>query len=425
MPRQNIDTEVFENFLKLAQKEGLVATAAKKEPNPDDSKKLLEKNPRWSWQDADTISALYGVKPDLPESMKYERNIIEDAHPNACVLAPAYDRLNALVENNNERQNIMLHIVHKTPDGNYTHHRYAQSELMQSLVRTANHLENQSMAELRVLADVCIEQLYAKAFGLDDVTNLFQGGLEEVEDVGSGAGTAAVLGGVTGGIIGAFTGPQDILPGAWLGARIAGAAGGVLSAIFKTAPQAKNVAINAQEALDATVALMQEHANDPLLHSLATSLKHIGQTANLYAQTVDQMHMQTNDPSAKHQAESVATAYLDEITQLNHLADVFINAAEQGRYASQESDWWAKLKTPITGIFGDNVHKAIGAMKALETTTKTASSGINSVMQEIHSVATAPSAATNPTIYQMPQEPDFEGEMAGLQEEMANFQGAK
>ena len=46
--------------------------------------------------------------------------------------------------NNIERQNILLHIVNKRNDGLLTQRKYAQKELMLSLVRIANDLDNKN-----------------------------------------------------------------------------------------------------------------------------------------------------------------------------------------------------------------------------------------------------------------------------------------
>src|SRR6202142_4218923 len=96
--------------------------------------------------------------------MEYEHNIMEDAHPNSIVISPSYDKLNGLVENNIERQNILLHIVNKTPNGLSTQHKYAKQELILSLVRVANDLDNKNIEELRVLADACLLQVTPQQF---------------------------------------------------------------------------------------------------------------------------------------------------------------------------------------------------------------------------------------------------------------------
>lgn len=148
------NSEIFASFVKIAQEKGLISS--------DESKKKLERLPRADSLSVSDIEALYGVKPDAPKGMEYERNIMEDAHPNSVVIAPSYDKLNGLVENNNERQDILLHIVNKTPNGLSTQHKYAKQDLIMTLVRVANDLDNKNEEELRVLADTCLLQASEK-----------------------------------------------------------------------------------------------------------------------------------------------------------------------------------------------------------------------------------------------------------------------
>ena len=107
-------SEIFESFVKIAQEQGLLSEAEHAEHTEKD---FPETNPRHDSLSIEQIGKLYGVKPDAPEDMEYKRNIIEDAHPNSVVTAPSYDKLNGLVENENEGQNIRLRIVMKDPDG--------------------------------------------------------------------------------------------------------------------------------------------------------------------------------------------------------------------------------------------------------------------------------------------------------------------
>jgi len=146
-------SDIFEEFAKIAQERGLISKGS-----PEEIKRKLENNPRIDSLDISAIEALYGVRPDTPKDMEYKNNIIEDAHPNAVVVSPSYDKINGLVENLNERQNILMHIVQKTPDGHVTQRKYAEQQLLLSLVRLGNDLDNQHKDELRVLADVCLEQ---------------------------------------------------------------------------------------------------------------------------------------------------------------------------------------------------------------------------------------------------------------------------
>ncbi len=150
-------SEIFDNFVKIAEEKGLVSKDA-----PEKAKKILEETRRADSQTIKDIEVLYGVKPDAPKDMEYKRNIIEDAHPEPVVISPSYDKLNGLVENNNERQNILINIINKTPNGHLTNHKYAEKDLILSLVRIGNDLDNRNDDELRALADTCLDQLSQK-----------------------------------------------------------------------------------------------------------------------------------------------------------------------------------------------------------------------------------------------------------------------
>jgi hypothetical protein len=152
-------SEIFDAFVKIAQEKGMISN------DSSDSKKKLEQTGRADSLDISAIEALYGVKPNTPKGSDYKDNIMEAAHPNSVVVAPSYDKLNGLVENNIERQNIILHIVQKTPDGLQTQRKYAEQELLLSLVRIGNDLDNRDEDQLRVLADSCLLQLKKNSEG--------------------------------------------------------------------------------------------------------------------------------------------------------------------------------------------------------------------------------------------------------------------
>ena len=149
-------SEIFDSFVKIAQEKGMISNDSK------DSKKKLEETGRADSLDISAIEALYGVKPDAPKGSDYKKNIMEVAHPNSVVISPSYDKLNGLVENNNERQNILLHIVQKTPDGLLTQRKYAEQDFLLSLVKVANELDQNNEEDLRTLADACLEQAVKK-----------------------------------------------------------------------------------------------------------------------------------------------------------------------------------------------------------------------------------------------------------------------
>ena len=148
-------SEIFDNFIKIAKDQGLVSENSCHEHEETD---FHETNPRMDSLSIEQISKLYNVKTDKPKDMEYKYNIIEDAHPEPLFISPSYDKLNGLIENDNERQNIMARIVMKPTNGHLTNHKYAKQNFILSLVRTANELDNNNNDELRKLADICLVQ---------------------------------------------------------------------------------------------------------------------------------------------------------------------------------------------------------------------------------------------------------------------------
>lgn len=171
------DSEIFNSFIKIAQDKGLISEDA-----PEKAKKVLEKTHRADSLDISAIEALYGVKPNTPKDMEYTRNIIEDAHPNSAIISPAYDKLNGLFENNNERQDILLNIVNRNNNGHSTQHKNAKKDFILSLVKIGNLLDQKKANQLRVLSDICLSQVAIKKHAWVPVA------------IGIAAGIAAALG---------------------------------------------------------------------------------------------------------------------------------------------------------------------------------------------------------------------------------------
>lgn len=146
-------SDILNDFFKIAQEKGLISDKA-----PEKAKQILEKTHRADSLSVEDIEKLYGVKPEMAKGNQYKKNIMEDAHPTSYIVGPSYDKLNGLVENNNERQNIILNILSKTPNGHLTQHKYAEKDLILSLVRVGNDLDNKGDEKLRALADVCLLQ---------------------------------------------------------------------------------------------------------------------------------------------------------------------------------------------------------------------------------------------------------------------------
>jgi hypothetical protein len=147
--------EIFNNFIKIAEEKGLISHAKT-------SKQILEETGRADSRTMEEVTKLYDLKLDAPKDMQYDNNISELAHPGSLVIAPSYDKLNGLVETNQERQNIIRHILNKTPSGQIFQQKYAQ-QLILSLVKAANDLDNRNESELRSLADACLLQVSGKS----------------------------------------------------------------------------------------------------------------------------------------------------------------------------------------------------------------------------------------------------------------------
>ena len=152
-------SDIFDEFVKIAKKEGLISEADHAEHTEFD---FSEANTRHDSLSIEQIGKLYNNKPNLPEDMKYKKNIMEDAHPDSVVISPSYDKLNGLVENEIEGQNIRMRIVMKEPDGHLVNRKYAEKELILSLVRVANKLDGLNNEGLCKLADVCLTQATSK-----------------------------------------------------------------------------------------------------------------------------------------------------------------------------------------------------------------------------------------------------------------------
>lgn len=138
-------SEIFENYAVIALEQGLISKA--------------DSTARVGSDDISTIEALYGVKPNGRD----EKSITEQAHPDSVIIAPSYDRLNGLVENDKQRQNIIIQILNKAPQAKLTQHRYAEQALLAELIKIGFFLDNQDQLELVTLADSCTQGLHKQA----------------------------------------------------------------------------------------------------------------------------------------------------------------------------------------------------------------------------------------------------------------------
>jgi len=149
-------SEVFENYAKIASEKGLIDTS---KVSIAEAMSQDEKYSNKDWKE--TISMLYGVKPNGKED---DESIVDKAHPHSIIIAPSYDKVNGLVENINERSDIMKGIALKTPSGNYGGWKQANDELLMNLVRLGNSMDNKNITSLMTLSDSCAQRIEKRAF---------------------------------------------------------------------------------------------------------------------------------------------------------------------------------------------------------------------------------------------------------------------
>ena len=151
-------SEIFNTFEKIMVEKGFISNAEKS------SKQILEETGR-----ADSLTFkqiaedLYDLKPEAPKDMQYKNNIMELAHPDPIVIAPSYDKVNGLVETEQERQDITRRFLSRIPSGQLFNQKYASQQLILSIVKAGNDLENHNEEQLRILADTCLLQLSEKS----------------------------------------------------------------------------------------------------------------------------------------------------------------------------------------------------------------------------------------------------------------------
>jgi hypothetical protein len=152
------DSEIFNEYVKIASAQGLIKTAAK-DDKPKETKTLKTK--RYDSRTDDAIRLLYGIEPEDIFNGKDDETIIDAAHPDTVSVGRSYDAMNSIVENLHQRHDIMTWVATKMPTGHLTQKRYvaAKQELLNTLVRSGFLLDNHDEHELMSLADSCANRL--------------------------------------------------------------------------------------------------------------------------------------------------------------------------------------------------------------------------------------------------------------------------
>lgn len=305
MPRMP-SSEIIERFIQTLDKEELTKQAY---PNL----KSYEDDPqaRMGSDDISTIEVMYGVKPDAAETMEYEANIMERAHSKSVVIAPSYDKINGLVENNNERNQIMQNVALKPPTGNHSNPKYAHRELVLELVRVANEMDARNHPALFKLADACLLDLNKQAGWWDDAKSKVKEWFgPDVSGVGSGVMAGAGIGAAAGALVTSWSGP-GMLFGATGGAML----GGLIAAFAKTAPQVKNVEENAHKVLDELADLEKKvPEQDKIFKVIKQALNDMVTSANTYAALIEELKLAHIKGASETQA-TVEPASVQQVTQ--------------------------------------------------------------------------------------------------------------
>jgi len=154
------DSEIFNNYIRLAEDAGLIGEDEfNKTADPNDKTRY----DRYSFSD---LEALYGHK--LGPNDKEGDSIVDVAHPETAVAVPAYDAMNSVVENLHQRNDIMTYVALKDPDGHLVQRRYvaAQQKLINSLVSVGFEMDSLEEAGLMSLADDCAGSIIKKEAAL-------------------------------------------------------------------------------------------------------------------------------------------------------------------------------------------------------------------------------------------------------------------
>src|SRR5258708_13176449 len=400
-------SDIFDAYAKIAEETGLISLSEEEDENesqhdkPKESTKLKKykksPHPRVGSDDISTIEALYGVKQESVN--KYEFNIMEAADPRPVVISPSYDRINGLVENNVERQNIIMNIIYKPNDTNNNYRKYAKKELILELVRLANDLDNAGHEELRKIADRCIEEIGSekKKFKTADVGDWLKSKEDWISEKGHDIfqtvkdyGTGALIGGVLGGIVGAIAGEGvGAIPGFMYGVRLGGVAGGLTAAIARTAPQVKNVSANAKDSIsqiDDLKAKLPQAVQRTFLDGFEKELQNLSNLATEYSDLVsiiEETHPNSTQEDAEN-AHNTTTNLLDSMQKVDKYTSAFNDRVKRSVY--QEFVTHNKVLTPLYNLINDDVEDVVDSLKSLSTAMNNLKNSMSEAHQETKEV---------------------------------------
>ena len=313
-------SDIWNEFERIAVEQGLVTEAQEKsETSPTRRNSLSD----------DAIRLLYGLEPETIFD-KNDKNIIEVAHPETAVVGRAYDAMNAVIENEQQRHDMMTYIALKMPNGHLTQRRYveAKQELINSLIRAAFTLDHKEEQELMALADSC-------AVRLDSHSN-------------------------------------ELVKNAWVQATlIGGAIAGVVGLSYYLiwgADTAQGVYVNSQKVLEAIPAVAGQSYAQGIQENISNLLEKAGEIYALKDEltTVDSIDKAAN-PANEMKVKAILAKLKEYITQLRKVYQAIPSWVSKIEIAHStttqgDSDWWAKLKGLADPIYDDDEEELVGAL---------------------------------------------------------------
>ena len=316
--------DIWKEFEKIAVAQGLISIA--------DEDKQPKTKTRNSLSD-DAVRLLYNIEPE-PEKKK---SIIELAHPETATVGRAYDAMNSVVENVQQRQDMMAYIALKMPNGNLTQRRYvaAKKDLLDSLIRSAFTLDHQEEEGLMTLADSCAQRLEERKFQKEAIAPAV---------VGIGAAAVAMIG------LGYY--------------------------FFKGAPPAENVYQNASKVIAAIGPAYDSSNNKNLMPIKQDMTKLMDMAKAVYAaksqlapiHSVDEAitsAQQELESRKAYEAHKILASYLNQLEKVKKAMPSWISAIRVGAGEDTESrgDWSAKFHALTNSVINTPEEDLIEALE--------------------------------------------------------------
>lgn len=355
-------SDVFEEYAKIALEKGLISNAEDEEkPSPKKTEK----------KELSTSEIFYGV------SDKSNLELMQEAHPKTIVMGPAYDKFNGVVENLQQRSNMMQFIALKNPQILQTNTRYikAHQDLVNETIKLGFYLDNKNQESLMKLADACTEQLSKEAG--------WQSALLKMLGVGAAAAVGASV-------------AAEYYPG---------------SQGFKN--DCKRLLVEIEEAikdypdLGATVApfvklINDAHDRSENLDSLLSPItnEHIQinsiQDKNEKAQALKSLGKKIKSSDELQKIQATADKLKEYIDDIIEAAPSIINAMEKAPEKSEEatSTVWYNIKKVFKNIVLPDTTDVVKHLQAITESSLEYKNKIDQSVEEVYAITKIPSIST-------------------------------